>query len=48
MTLTIQIFLYPDAYPTHGVWAAVQLCLMARGPGRISLDHWIARRCREH
>lgn len=48
MTLTIQIFVYPDAYPTHGVWAAVLLYLMARGPGRISLDHWIAHRCRKH
>jgi len=45
MTLTIQIFVYPDAYPTHGVWAAVLLVLIARGPGRISIDHWIARRC---
>lgn len=44
MTLTIQIFVYPDAYPTHGTWAAVLLYLMAHGPGRLSLDHWIARR----
>ena len=43
MTLTIQIFVYPDAYPTHGVWAAVLLYLIARGPGKLSLDHWIAR-----
>jgi len=28
----------------HGVWAAILLYLMARGPGRVSLDHWIARR----
>ena len=47
MTATIQIFVYPDAYPTHGVWAAVLLYLIARGPGRISLDHWLARRYRE-
>lgn len=46
MTLTIQIFVYPDAYPTHGVWAAVLLYLMAKGPGRLSLDAWIARRFR--
>ncbi|AWI81705.1 MAG: hypothetical protein CVU19_09795 [Betaproteobacteria bacterium HGW-Betaproteobacteria-13] len=46
MTLTIQIFVYPDAYPTHGVWAAVLLYLIAKGPGRISIDHWIARRYR--
>ncbi|SDY82668.1 DoxX family protein [Pseudomonas sp. NFIX28] len=45
MTLTIQLFVYPDAYPTHGTWAAVLLYLMARGPGRLSIDHLIARRC---
>lgn len=44
MTLTIQLLVYPDAYPTHGVWAAVLLFLIARGPGAISLDHLIARR----
>ncbi|MGH8718004.1 MAG: DoxX family protein [Burkholderiales bacterium] len=44
MTLIIQVFVYPDAYPTHGVWAAVLLYLIAQGPGKISLDHWIARR----
>lgn len=44
MTLTIQIFVYPDAYPTHGVWATVLLLLIARGPGVISLDHWLFRR----
>lgn len=44
MTLIIEIFVYPDAYPTHGVWATVLLYLIAKGPGKISLDHWIARR----
>lgn len=44
MTLTIQIFVYPDAYPTHGTWAAVLLYLMVYGPGMLSLDHWIAKR----
>lgn len=44
MTLTIQLFVYPDAYPTHGTWAAVLLYLMARGPGKLSIDHLIARR----
>lgn len=46
MTATIQLLVYPDAYPTHGVWAAVLLFLMAKGPGLISLDHLIARRFR--
>lgn len=39
MTLVIQIFVYPDAWPTHGTWAACLLLLMARGPGCVSLDH---------
>lgn len=44
MTMVIQLFVYPDAYPTHGTWAAVLLYLMIHGPGKLSLDHWIARR----
>lgn len=44
MTMTIQLFVYPDAYPTHGTWAAVLLYLMVHGPGKLSLDHWLARR----
>jgi putative oxidoreductase len=44
MTLTIQLFVYPDAYPTHGTWAAVLLLLLVQGPGKLSLDHWISRR----
>lgn len=46
MTLVIQLFVYPDAYPTHGTWIALLLLLMAKGPGRVSMDHWIARRWR--
>lgn len=46
MTLVIQVFVYPGAYPTHGVWATVLLYLMARGPGAVSIDHWLARRYR--
>lgn len=44
MTAVIQWFVYPAAYPTHGVWAAVLLWLMVRGPGVVSLDHaWALR-----
>jgi len=43
MTAVIQIFVYPDAWPTHLQWAAMLLVLLARGPGKISFD-WIIRR----
>ena len=46
MMLVIQLFVYPDAYPTHGTWAAVLLYLMARGGGVLSVDHWLALRTR--
>jgi len=46
MTAVIQIFVYPGAWPTHGVWAACFLIVIARGPGVFSLDHVIARRRR--
>lgn len=39
MTAVIQIFVYPAAWVTHGLWAASFLAIVARGPGRFSLDH---------
>jgi putative oxidoreductase len=44
MTAVIEIFVYPDAWPTHGVWATCFLILIARGPGSLSLDHLLARK----
>ncbi|NDY90323.1 DoxX family protein [Ideonella livida] len=44
MTAVIQLLVYPGAYATHGTWAAGLLWLMALGPGRLSLDHLLARR----
>ena len=38
MTLTIQVFVYPDAWPTHLSWAALLLYLMGRGAGALSFD----------
>lgn len=38
MTLVIQTFVYPDAWPTHLSWAAILLPLVARGGGAWSLD----------
>jgi putative oxidoreductase len=39
MTLVIEVFVYPDAWPTHLSWAAILLPLIARGGGRWSLDY---------
>ena len=43
MTAVIEIFVYPAAWPIHGLWATCFLLLMARGAGACSLDHLIAR-----
>lgn len=45
MTAVIQLLVYPGAYATHGVWAAVLLYLIATGGGVVSVDHWIKQRC---
>ena len=44
MTVVIEIFVYPDAWPTHGTWAVCFLVIIAGGPGRLSVDHLIAHR----
>lgn len=44
MTAVIQIFVYPDAWPTHLSWAALLLYLIGRGAGRASVDHWLGIR----
>jgi putative oxidoreductase len=41
MTLTIQIFVYPDAWPTHLSWTGLLLPLIALGGGRYALDQAI-------
>lgn len=38
MTLVIEIFVYPDAWPTHLIWAGLLLPLIAKGGGKWSLD----------
>ena len=39
MTATIQIFVYPDAWPTHLTWAVPMLYLIGRGGGPWAVDH---------
>ena len=46
MTAVIEIFVYPGAWPTHGVWATCFLVVISRGPGWLSLDHLIGQKYR--
>ena len=41
MTLVIQVFVYPDAWPTHLSWAGLLLPLIAFGGGTLSLDRLV-------
>lgn len=41
MTLVIEIFIYPDAWPTHLSWAGLLLPLIAMGGGKLSLDRLV-------
>jgi len=43
MTAIIEIFVYPQAWPTHIQWAAMLLVLLCRGPGKASVDHLVRR-----
>lgn len=38
MTAVIQLFVFPEAWVTHGLWAVALLVTLAQGPGRVSLD----------
>jgi len=44
MTAFIEIFVYPQAWPTHIQWAAMLLVLICRGPGMLSVDHLVRKR----
>ena len=39
MTLVIQTFVYPQAWPDHLTWMTMMLLLLSRGAGAVSLDH---------
>lgn len=45
MTAVIEIFVYPQAWPTHIQWVAMMLVLISQGGGLLSLDALIARFC---
>lgn len=44
MTLIIEIFVYPGAWVTHLGWATALAFIIFRGPGALSLDHFLRRR----
>jgi len=44
MTLVIQLFVYPQSYPDHLLWAGPLLYLVMKGPGVLSIDHILRRR----
>ena len=44
MTATIEVFVYPQAWPTHIQWAAMLLVLLCRGAGNWSIDHLLRQR----
>ena len=44
MTLVIQLFVYPDAWPTHLSWAGLLLPVIAFGGGRFALDRLLGFR----
>jgi putative oxidoreductase len=43
MVAVIQIFIYPNAWSDHLMWASILVFLLTRGAGSISIDHLIAR-----
>jgi putative oxidoreductase len=47
MIMTIQLFVYPNAYSEHLVWGSILLFLLMYGAGSYSLDHvWTVLRGR--
>jgi putative oxidoreductase len=43
MVAIIQIFVYPQAWTEHLLWASVLLFLLTRGPGALSVDYLIEK-----
>ena len=43
MTLVIQLFVYPENWAEHLMWASLLLFIVTRGAGALSLDHLVRR-----
>jgi putative oxidoreductase len=48
MVFVIQVFVYPQAWPEHLLWASILVFVLTRGPGALSVDHLIARALERH
>jgi putative oxidoreductase len=44
MTFVIEVFVYPEQWIEHLMWASILVFILTRGPGLLSLDHLIARK----
>lgn len=43
MIFVIQVFVYPQAWAEHLLWASILVFILSRGPGAFSLDHLVER-----
>ena len=43
MTFVIEMFVYPENWLEHLTWATTLLFILTRGPGPLSLDHFMAQ-----
>ena len=48
MIMTIQLFVYPEAWSEHLVWGSILLFLLTRGGGAIAVDRLIVRALSRH
>jgi putative oxidoreductase len=43
MIFVIEVFVYPEYWTMHLIWASILLLLLTKGPGIFSLDHYAER-----
>ena len=44
VTFVIQVFVYPDNWSEHLLWASILIYVLTQGAGSLSFDHLVARR----
>ncbi|HXP74476.1 MAG TPA: DoxX family protein [Stellaceae bacterium] len=42
MTFVIEVFVYPEQWIEHLMWASILVFILTRGPGAFSVDHLLA------